>query len=178
VFATEEKLEALNLSSGWFLENLWLVAVIPAIGFALIMGLGKKLPHGGSEIGLASMAASLVVATGAAMQWMARVDSAEAHGGEAAGLVATFGRSVPRASEEGGEVLRYIEPVVSSWTWWQNSGLEFGIGSFGDGLSILLLWLVAFISLLVQIFSLDYVRGDRRYTQFWAGKSWVSARSC
>jgi NADH-quinone oxidoreductase subunit L len=173
VFAAEE-LEALNLSSGWFLENLWLVAVIPAVGFALIMGFGKKLPRGGSEIGLASMAASLVVASGAAMQWMARVDSAEAHGGEAIGLAATFGRSVPRASESG-EVLRYIEPVVSSWTWWQNSGLEFGIGSHGDGLSILLLWLVAFISLLVQVFSLDYVRGDRRYTQFFGALTLFSA---
>jgi NADH-quinone oxidoreductase subunit L len=165
---------ALELSSGFFLENLWLVAVIPAIGFALIMGFGKKLPNGGSEIGLASMAASLVVATGAAWQWMARVDSGDAAGEEALGLVQTFGRSVPRASE-GGEAAPFIEPVVSTWVWWQNSGLEFGIGSFADGLSVLLLWLVAFISLLVQIFSLDYVRDDRRYTQFFGALTLFSA---
>lgn len=166
---------ALDLSSGWFLENLWLVALIPAIGFALIMAFGKKMPMKGSEFGLASMAASLVVATGAGLQWMSRVDSAEAeHGGEAFGLIERFGRSVPRAAE-GGEVEPYIEPVVNTWVWWQNSGLEFGIGSFGDGLSILLLWLVAFISLLVQIFSLDYVRGDRRYTQFFGALTLFSA---
>ena len=137
---------------------------------------GKKMPNGGSEFGLASMAASLVLASGAVWQWMARVDSAEeAHGGEEAiGLLQTFGRSVPRASE-GGEAEPFIEPVVSSWVWWQNSGLEFGIGSFGDGLSILILWLVAFISLLVQIFSLDYVRGDRRYTQFFGALTLFSA---
>jgi NADH-quinone oxidoreductase subunit L len=165
---------ALELSSGFFLDNLWLVALIPAIGFALIMGFGKKLPNGGSEIGLASMGASLVLATGAAWQWMARVDSAEGHGEEAFGLVQTFGRSVPRASE-GGEAEPFIEPVVSTWVWWQNSGLEFGIGSFADGLSVLLLWLVAFISLLVQIFSLDYVRNDRRYTQFFGALTLFSA---
>ena len=65
MLAAEEIQEALDLSSGWFLENLWLVALIPAIGFALIMGFGKKMPNGGSEFGLASMAASLVIATGA-----------------------------------------------------------------------------------------------------------------
>ncbi|MGB3735709.1 MAG: proton-conducting transporter membrane subunit, partial [Ilumatobacter sp.] len=175
--ASNEVQGAIELSSGWFLENLWLAALIPALGFAVILFFGKKMPKGGSEVGLASMAASLVVASGAAWQWMARVDSAEdaAHGGEEAiGLLQTFGRSVPRAAE-GAEAAPFIEPVVSSWTWWQNSGLEFGIGSFADGLSILLLWLVAFISLLVQIFSLDYVRGDRRYTQFFAALTLFSA---
>lgn len=168
---------ALELSSGWFLENLWLAALIPAVGFALIMLFGKRMPMKGSEFGLASMAASLVVTTGAGIQWINRVDSAEeAHGdGEHAfGLLETFGRSVPRASE-GGEVEPFIEPVVNTWVWWQNSGLEFGIGSFADGLSVLLLWLVAFISLLVQIFSLDYVRDDRRYTQFFGALTLFSA---
>ena len=67
-----------------------------------------------------------------------------------------------------GEAKPFIEPVVTTWVWWQNSGLEFGIGSSIDGLAILLIALVAFISLLVQIFSVDYVRGDRRYTHFFA----------
>lgn len=165
---------AIDLTSGFFLENLWLAALIPAIGFALILFFGKKMPNGGSEFGLASMAASLVVTSGAAWQWMARVDSGKEKGEEALGLVQTFGRSVPRASE-GGEVKPYIEPVETAWVWWQNSGLEFGIGSFADGLSVLLLWLVAFISLLVQIFSLDYVRGDRRYTQFFAALTLFSS---
>lgn len=171
---SEQLQGALHLSSGWFLENLWLVALIPAIGFALIMAFGKKMPMKGSEFGLASMVGSLVVATGAAIQWMNRVDSASDQGEHSLGLVQTFGRSVPRASE-GGEVEPFIEPVVNTWVWWQNSGLEFGIGSFGDGLSVLLLWLVAFISLLVQIFSLDYVRGDRRYTQFFGALTLFSA---
>ncbi|WP_051063322.1 NADH-quinone oxidoreductase subunit 5 family protein [Ilumatobacter nonamiensis] len=176
MLAAEEVQHALDLSSGWFLENLWLVALIPAVAFALIMMFGKKMPNGGSEFGLASMAASLVIATGAGIQWMARVNSGDAEeGGEhAIGLLQTFGRSLPRASE-GGEVEPFIEPVVTSWVWWQNSGLEFGIGSFADGLSVLLLWLVAFISLLVQIFSIDYVRDDRRYTQFFGALTLFSA---
>ena len=162
------------MSSGWFLENAWLIALIPAIGFALIIGFGKKMPMKGSEIGLASMAASLVIATGAGIQWMQRTDSASHGGDEAIGGAFSGVRGVLRASE-GGEVEPYIEPVVTQWVWWQNSGLEFGLGSHIDGLSVLLLWLVAFISLLVQVFSLDYVRGDRRYTHFFAALTLFSS---
>ncbi len=174
MLAVEDTHAALELSSGWFLENAWLIALIPAIGFALILGFGKKLPMKGSEIGLASMAASLVLATGAGIQWMQRTDSASHGGEEAASGVINGVRGALRASE-GGEAEPFIEPVVSQWVWWQNSGLEFGLGSHIDGLSILLLWLVAFISLLVQVYSLDYVRGDRRYTHFFAALTLFSS---
>ena len=166
MFAAETS-EVLDLTSGWFLENAWLAGLLPVIGFALIIGIGKRMPMKGAEIGLVSMAATLVVTVGAAIQWMQRVNSAEGHGEEAAGVMQAFGRSLPRAAE-GGEAAPFVEPVVNTWVWWQNSGLEFGIGSSIDGLASLLLALVAFITLLVQIFSLDYVRGDRRYTHFFA----------
>src|SRR6056297_2638928 len=159
--------EALELSSGWFLENAWLTGLIPVIGFAVILFFGKKLPMKGAEVGIASMTATLVVAVGAGIQWMQRTNSAESNGDEAVGLIQAFGRSLPRAAE-GAEAEPFIAPVVKTWVWWQNSGLEFGIGSSIDGLAALLLALVAFITLLVQIFSLDYVCDDRRYTHFFA----------
>ncbi len=157
--------EAVELSSGWFLENAWLIALIPVVAFAIIIAVGKHLPMKGSEVGLASMAASLVLATGALIQWVQRTNSASS-GEEALGVLQAFGRSLPRATE--GEAEPFIEPVVHTWVWWSSGSLEFGVGSLGNGLTVLLLWLVAFISLLVQIFSLDYVRGDRRYTHFFA----------
>ncbi len=171
--AAEETYKALELSSGWFLENAWLIALIPAVAFALIIAFGKKMPFKGAEFGLVSIGASLVIATGAGIQWMQRTDSAD-HGGEAAQGAFNGIRGALRAAE-GAEAEPFIEPVVSQWVWWQNSGLEFGIGSHIDGLSILLLWLVAFISLLVQVFSLDYVRGDRRYTHFFAALTLFSS---
>jgi NADH-quinone oxidoreductase subunit L len=158
--------DVLELSSGWFLENAWLVGLIPVIGFAIILFFGKKLPMKGAEIGLASMAASLVIAVGAAVQWIQRTNSADAAGSEAVGLVQAFGRSLPSAAE--GEAKPFIEPVTTTWVWWQNSGLEFGIGSAVDGLAILILALVSLIALLVMVFSIDYVRDDRRYTHFFA----------
>jgi NADH-quinone oxidoreductase subunit L len=159
--------EALELSSGWFLENAWLAGLIPVIGFAIILFFGKKLPMKGAEVALASMTATLVVAVGACIEWMQRTNSAESHSEEAVGLVQAFGRSLPRAAE-GAEAEPFIEPVVKTWVWWQNSGLEFGIGSSIDGLSAVILALVAFIALLVMVFSVDYVRDDRRYTHFFA----------
>ena len=65
--------------------------------------------------------------------------------------------------------------MIRQWTWWSNGGVDFTIGQHIDGLSVMLLLLVTFISLLVQIFSLEYVRGDRRYTHFFAAMTLFSA---
>jgi len=59
-----------SLSSGWFLEHAWLIPVIPAVAFFLIIFFGKKMPRGGSEIGIASMVAALVLSAGATYQWI------------------------------------------------------------------------------------------------------------
>ena len=136
------------IAAGWFLENAWLIPVIPGIAFALIILIGKRLPMQGSELGVGSMAAATVLATGAAIQWIQRSDDA----GES-----------------------FVEPVVHAWTWWQNAGVELTIGEYIDGLAVMGLLLVSFISLLVQIYSLEYVRGDRRYTHFFAAMSLFSA---
>ncbi len=168
-------LAAEELSSGWFLENAWLIALIPAIAFALIIGIGKRMPFKGAEIGIASMAISLVLATGTAIQWIQRTNSADAHGEEAAGFVSGIARAIVPRAAEGHGAEPFVEPVVRSWIWWSSDGLEFAIGSRIDGLAMMLLWLVAFISLLVQIFSVDYVRGDRRYTHFFAALTLFSS---
>ena len=194
--------EATQLSSGWFLENAWLIALVPAIAFALIIGFGKRMPFKGAEIGITSMAVSLVLATGTALQWIQRTNSADAHSEEAVGFVRAFGQSIMPSAAEGGHSEPFVEPVVRSWVWWSSDGLEFAIGSRIDGLAMMLLWVVAFITLLVQIYSVDYVRDDRRYTHFFAAitlfssgmfvmvlaenmiqvilgwRSWVCARSC
>jgi NADH-quinone oxidoreductase subunit L len=137
------------LSSGWFLENAWLIPIIPAISFALIIFFGKRMPKKGSEFGVASMLGALVLSAGAAYQWIQRVNGAE----------------------EGA----YIAPIVKTWTWWQNDGVSLGIGQHVDGLTVTILLVVAFISSLVQIYSLEYLRGDRRYTHFFASLTLFSA---
>ncbi len=132
-------------SVGWFLDNAWLIPVIPAIAFFGIIFFGKRLPKGGSELGIVAMLASLVIAAGMTFQWIGHVD--DTHG----------------------------TPIIRQWTWWQSGGAEFGVGQHIDGLAVMALVLVAFISTLVQIYSTEYVRGDRRYTHFFAALTLFSA---
>ncbi len=142
--------ETLNpLSSGWFLEHAWLIPIVPAIGFAIIILFGKQLPKKGSEVGVLSMLASLVLAAGAAYQWIERVNS---------------------ASYE-----QFVEPVVRTWSWWTISGVDLTIGQSIDGLAVIILVVVTFISTLVQIYSVEYLHGDRRYTHFFAALTLFSA---
>ena len=140
-------------SAGWFLEHAWLIPLIPGVAFAIIILFGKYevngkrvLPWAGAEVGIASMMAALVISIGTAYQWIHHV------------------RGVAEA-----------EPVIKTWTWWQAGGLRFGLGEHIDGLAVMMLLLVAFISTLVQIYSLEYVRGDRRYTHFFASITLFSA---
>src|SRR5262245_7961503 len=135
-------------AAGWFLEHAYLIPLIPGIAFALILLFGKRMPRGGSEIGIASMLAALVIAAGATYQWIDLVRSS--HGEE-------------------------VEPVIRDWTWWESGGVRFGIGQHIDGLAMMALLLVSFISTLVQIYSTEYVRGDRRYTHFFASITLFSA---
>ena len=159
-------------SAGWFLENAWLIPLIPAVAFFLILGFGTRMPRGGSEIGIASMVASLVLAAGTAYQWIQRVDApvdeehAIARG--AFGFARTF-------SEEGAEEAHHVSAVAKVWNWFEVGNLDVSIGSYVDGLSVTLLLLVAFISVLVQLYSTEYVRGDRRYTHFFASITLFSA---
>lgn len=142
--------ETLNpLATGWFLENAWLIPIVPAIGFALIILFGKRLPKKGSEIGVLSMLVSLAMAAGAAYQWIDRVNS---------------------ASYE-----QFVEPVVRTWSWWTISGVDLTIGQSIDGLAVIILVVVTFISTLVQIYSVEYLHGDRRYTHFFAALTLFSA---
>ena len=49
------------------------------------------------------------------------------------------------------------------------------IGTLVDGQSVMMLFVVTFISLLVHIYSTDYVHGDRRYTHYFAFLSLFTA---
>ncbi len=160
-------------SAGWFLEHAWLIPLIPSVAFAVIILFGKRFPMKGSEIGIASLGASLVLAVGTAYQWIQRVG--DAGQGEGAAALLRPVTTLLRSATESGEHGHYTEPVIKSWTWWQSGGMRFSLGQHIDGLSVLLLLVVAFISVLVQIYSLEYVRGDRRYTHFFAAMTLFSA---
>jgi NADH-quinone oxidoreductase subunit L len=65
--------------------------------------------------------------------------------------------------------------IVTERTWFSNGNDHFRIGTLIDGQSVMLLFVVSFISLLVHVYSTDYVHGDRRYTHYFAFLSLFTA---
>ena len=50
----------------FFLDYAWLVPLIPAVSFVVILLLGKRFPRGGAEVGIVAVGASFVLSCGGA----------------------------------------------------------------------------------------------------------------
>ncbi|MCU1496651.1 MAG: proton-translocating NADH-quinone oxidoreductase, chain [Acidimicrobiales bacterium] len=94
------------------LTHAWIIPLIPAISFLLILAVGKKLPRGGSEIGLASVAICFVLALAVAAGWIGRVNHPPAAGGldkHVAAVVAENEGSLAASTPDGG-----VEPAAAA----------------------------------------------------------------
>ena len=78
--------------------------------------------------------------------------------------------------EDDGHGPLLVKPVINTFSsWWSNSGVDFAVGTHVDGLTVTLLVVVATISLLVHIYSTEYVKGDRRYVHYYGFLSLFTA---
>jgi NADH-quinone oxidoreductase subunit L len=64
-----------------------------------------------------------------------------------------------------------LDAVERSWAWFQIGSFEFEIGTYIDGLAAVMLIVVTLVSLLVQIYSLEYMRKEPRFTWYYAALS-------
>jgi NADH-quinone oxidoreductase subunit L len=151
------------------------VPFIPAVSFVLILLFGKRMPRHGSEIGIAAVGASFVLAVGNVVGWVQHINDVEGNShGAFGGAIRAFGRCVGRiAAEE--HVATAVHPIVHHVTWWRNGGIELGAGTQIDGLAVMMMFVVTLISLLVHVYSTEYMHGDRRYTYFYAALSLFTA---
>jgi NADH-quinone oxidoreductase subunit L len=171
------------------LDHAWIIPLIPAASFFLILFFGKRMPYKGAEIGIAALGACFVLAIVTNVQWFHHVDDAH-HTAESAEHVtddhATDEHAVEddpviaegdhaEAAAEEHEEEPAVEPIRAHLTWWQSGGTEFSVGMLLDGPGVMMLFVVTLISLLVHIYSTDYVGGDRRYTHYFAFLSLFSA---
>jgi NADH-quinone oxidoreductase subunit L len=154
----------------FFLDHAWLVPLIPAVSFVLILFFGKRFPRDGSEIGIVAVGASFVLACGTLYQWIQRVRDAD---GTHGGAIGAIGRSIGRLGSEGS--LAQVAPVTHHLTWFENGGIKLTVGVQIDGLAAIVMFVVTLVSLLVHIYSTEYMRGDRRYTHFFAALSLFTA---
>lgn len=187
-------------ASGWFLETAWLIPAIPALSFFLILFFGKKMKYKGAEFGITAIALSLILAVCCAGQWINQVDNAsknyekvssyetEDKYDDASNLIAEENQATEpievasgeeinlyAAGEESGYEAVAVDAVIERFTWWETGGKKFQVGIMVDGLAVMMLFVVTVISLLVHVYSTDYVSGDRRYTHYFAFLSLFSA---
>ncbi|MCY3850302.1 MAG: NADH-quinone oxidoreductase subunit L [Acidimicrobiaceae bacterium] len=132
-------------SANWFLEYAWLVPLLPALSFAGILFFGKRMPYKGAELGIAAVALSFLLSACAGIAWIQHHDDIGYHA------------------------------VQNSTQWLQSGGVEFSAGVLVDGLSVMMLLVVTIVSLLVHVYSTDYVGDDKRYTHFFAFLSLFTA---
>jgi NADH-quinone oxidoreductase subunit L len=197
-------------ASGFFLENVWIIPAIMASSFAIILGFGKRMPRGGSEIGIAAVGICFVLALMTAGQWIGQVneaanctpetcdyiqddhsedtddrsEDADDHSDEGAfpvdiGVGSADGESASALTAfteaKEGSTSAAAVAVLSERTWWSNGGIDFTIGTMVDGLTVTLLVVVTLVSMLVHIYSTDYVAGDRRFTHYFGFLSLFTA---
>ncbi|MDH3683265.1 MAG: NADH-quinone oxidoreductase subunit L, partial [Acidimicrobiia bacterium] len=189
MFATE----AAETAVPWLYENAWLIPALPAASFVLILLFGKRLPFKGAEIGVTAVLAAFVLALLTTFTWIGDIQGAEAapageHGEESEdhseeeGLILSDGESAAPASlalpatEEGeGHGETRGDAIVTDVRWFESGSNVFRLGTLIDGQSVMLLFVVTFISALVHIYSTEYVDGDRRYTHYFAFLSLFTA---
>jgi NADH-quinone oxidoreductase subunit L len=138
------------------LDNAWIIPLLPAASFFLILFFGKRMPRKGSEIGIAAVGLAFVLALATNISWFGHVNDSGSGG-------------------HGGEGHEGVEPVTKAWTWFQSGGVHIKLGTLIDGPAVMMLFVVTLVSLLVHIYSTDYVAGDRRYTHFFAFLSLFTA---
>ena len=199
------------------LRNAWVIPLIPAISFWLILFFGRRLPKKGSEIGVFALLLAFALSVVCVVEWVNRpADVKVAHGGAAAHGAPADDHGAPAADDHGAPAAddhapveaqqgesaeeEYAEeatkpavgsaaeeeaeehaeesvrkPVERSFTWWENGPFAIKAGILIDGLAVMMLFVVTFISLLVHVYSTSYMEGDRRYTYFFAALSLFTA---
>jgi NADH-quinone oxidoreductase subunit L len=148
----------------WFLRNAWIIPALPTVAFVIILLFGKRLPQKGSEVGIAAVGASFVLAILTAIAWIRQ----------------------PLAGSGEERVRAFLQKDLFAWFDWQrravdasgHATLQHNVTSFGihiDGLAVMMLFVVTFISLMVHVYSTGYMEGDRRYTYFYAALALFTA---
>ena len=125
------------------LAKAWLIPLIPALSFWVILFVGKRLPGKGAEVGIAAVGASCLLSLACAAKWI--------------------GTAEPR------------EAVTKHVQWFRIGEVDIRAGIHVDGLTVMMLVVVTFISLMVHVYSLGYMHGDRRFTFFYAALSLFTA---
>ncbi len=130
------------------IDYAWVIPLVPAISFVLILFFGKRMKYKGAEIGITAVGASFLMSCVVAVQWISKFHDAPETG---------------------------VKAVTHASVWWQNGGQKITAGIQIDGLAAMMMFVVTLISLLVHVYSTAYMHDDRRYTHYFAALSLFTA---
>jgi NADH-quinone oxidoreductase subunit L len=135
---------------------------------------GGPAPIAGQSDAEAVVGANRGPAEGAATEAAKAAESGHA---TTSGEASTTETTVPAAGEASTAPKEEAKasPIVTRSTWFQWGAIKFEFGFIADGLSILMLFTVTAISLLVHIYSKEYLHDDIRFTHYYAFLSLFSA---
>jgi len=126
-------------------EEAYLIPAVPAAAFVILLLFGKYLPRGGDFVAIAAIAASLVLLFPVLADFLDNASGTE------------------------------FVPGEKSWEWVQFGDFEIRLGFFVDQIAIVMLAVVSFVALLVQIYSVGYMRGDPKYGWYFTCMSLFAA---
>ena len=116
-----------------------MLPALPVVAFVVLLLTSQYLPRRGDFIAIALMAASFA-------------------------LVFPIGKDMVDAIGAGG-----FAGVEESFTWVEIPGfIEIRMGTYVDQITLVMLFVVTFVALLMMIYSVGYMHGDRRYGWFFA----------
>ncbi len=157
-------------SAPWILAHAWVLPALMVAAFVATLFFGKRMKFLGAEFGIVSSVATMVLAIGGVIQWVRLAPGA--HGEEVAKEEAMravgAGMRSFAAHFAGEEPIKLRDPIERSVSWFRNGSVDIGLGIHVDGFTVAMLFTVAFISLCVHVFSIEYLRGDKRFTHYFA----------
>ncbi len=123
------------------MEQAWLMPAIPAAAFVVLLLVGKYLPRRGDWLAIGAVTASFVIFFPVLFDLLDHVDNPGFAGGG------------------------------KSWEWLSFDSFSIRLGFFTDQITIVMLAVVSFVSLMVQVYSVAYMRGDPRYGWYFTAMS-------
>ncbi|HET9200310.1 MAG TPA: proton-conducting transporter membrane subunit, partial [Dehalococcoidia bacterium] len=116
------------------MEEAWVIPAIPAASFAFLFLVRNLLPRQGDFVSVGAALAAFVAFLVVLADMLDSISLGQP-----------------------------VEPVVEGFTWLEFSDFELRIGFYLDELAIVMLAVVTFVSLMVNIYSVEYMKGESHY---------------
>jgi NADH-quinone oxidoreductase subunit L len=123
------------------MEEAWLLPAIPLAAFVVLLLVGAYLPRRGDWLSIAAIGSVFVLFFFILVDLL---DVVEVEG---------------------------ALPVRSGWDWIEYAGFNLRLGFMVDQITIVMLVVVSFVSLMVQVYSVGYMKGDPHYGWYFTAMS-------